>query len=126
MLWIVLTIFLIGIAVTMFRPLPLVILGMAIVTIGFFGAHSVASAWVGRRARADRALGSAFYLFFYYMGGSILGSVGGFAWTHGGWPGVAGFTGVLLALAVLIGIRLANILPLPPEAVPAEPLPPES
>jgi YNFM family putative membrane transporter len=126
MLWIVLLIFLVGIAVTMFAPLPLVIVGMAIVTVGFFGAHSVASAWVGRRARADRALGSAFYLFFYYMGGSILGSVGGFAWTHGGWPGVAGFTGMLLAMAVLIGIKLAKILPLPPAGLPSEPSPAES
>lgn len=126
MLWIVLVIFLIGIAVTMAAPLPLVIAGMAIVTVGFFGAHSVASAWVGRRARADRALGSAFYLFFYYMGGSVLGSAGGFAWTHAGWPGVAGFTGALIALAVLIGIKLAKILPLPPEGSPPEPLPTES
>ena len=115
MLWIALLIFLVGIAITMFAPLPLVILGMAVVTVGFFGAHAVASAWVGRRARADRALGSAFYLFFYYMGGSILGSVGGFAWTHGGWAGVAGFTSALIALALLIGIRLAKITPLPPE-----------
>ena len=115
-LWIALAIFLAGIAITLRAPLPLVVFGMAVVTIGFFGAHAVASAWVGRRARADRAQASAFYLFFYYMGGGILGSVGGFAWTHGGWPGVAAFTGGLIALAVLIGMRLARILPLPPES----------
>lgn len=118
-LWGFLLMMLAGIGITVFAPLALVILGTAIVTVGFFGAHSIASAWVGRRARADRAQGSSFYLFFYYLGGSVLGSVGGFAWTHAGWPGVAAFTAALIALATLIGLQLARIEPLPPEGSPA-------
>ena len=46
-------------------------------TIGFFGAHSVASSWVGRRATRDRAHATALYLFAYYLGSSVLGSLGG-------------------------------------------------
>ena len=39
-----------GLAMTLLQPLPLIILGIAVLTIGFFAAHSVASSWVGRRA----------------------------------------------------------------------------
>ena len=35
----------------------------------------------GLRAREGKAQASALYLFFYYMGASIAGSVGGFFWT---------------------------------------------
>ncbi len=112
MLWALLLLVLAGIALTVAEPLPLVILGIAVMTVGFFGAHSIASSWVGRRAGSDRAQASSFYLFFYYLGGSVLGSVGGFAWTHGRWPGVAAFTGGLIVLATLIGLHLTRVKPL--------------
>jgi YNFM family putative membrane transporter len=35
-----------------------------------------------------------------------MGSVGGWAWTHGGWPAVAGFTGVLLGAALLLALNV--------------------
>jgi YNFM family putative membrane transporter len=94
-------------------PLPLVILGIAIATIGFFGGHSVASSWVGRRARTDRGQATALYLFFYYLGSSLLGSAGGFAWTHAGWSGVTAFTSFLILVALLAGWRLSRVRPLP-------------
>ena len=56
-----------GVAATLLRPLPMVIIGIGLVTIGFFASHSVASSWVGLRAREGRAQASALYLFFYYM-----------------------------------------------------------
>lgn len=102
-----------GIALTAATPLPLVILGIAVVTAGFFGAHSIASSWVGRRARGDRAQAAALYLFFYYLGSSVLGSAGGVAWSWAGWPGVAGFCGVLGVAALGIGARLSGVPPLP-------------
>ena len=102
-----------GIALTAATPLPLVIVGIAVVTAGFFGAHSIASSWVGRRARGDRAQAAALYLFFYYLGSSVLGSAGGVAWSWAGWPGVAGFCGVLGVAALGIGARLSGVPPLP-------------
>ncbi len=35
---------------------------MAVLTFGFFGAHSIASGWVGQRALTARAQASALYL----------------------------------------------------------------
>ena len=72
-------------------PLLLIILGIGVATAGYFGAHSVASSWVSRRGHAAPAQAAAFYLFFLYVGSSVLGSAGGVAWTRAGWPGVAAF-----------------------------------
>ncbi|MBL7372855.1 MFS transporter, partial [Escherichia coli] len=62
---------------------------------------------------------AAFYLFFYYLGSSVLGSAGGIAWTGWGWNGVALFCGVLTLAALAIAAKLATVPPLPiPEATP--------
>ncbi len=107
-----------GVVLTAAAPLWLVILGIGIGTAGFFGAHSIASSWVGRRGRADRAQAASFYLFFYYLGSSILGSAGGIAWTHGGWPGVTAFCVVLTGLSLAIAAKLATVWPLPENITP--------
>ena len=111
--WVPVVLLALGAALTAARPLALVILGIAIVTIGFFGAHSIASAWVGRRAQGARGQAAALYLFFYYLGSSVLGSAGGVAWTRGGWPGVVSFCLVLGALALAGAALLARVAPLP-------------
>lgn len=49
MLWATIVLMLAGITLTLFSPLVLIIIGMLIFTFGFFGAHSVASSWIGRR-----------------------------------------------------------------------------
>jgi YNFM family putative membrane transporter len=84
--------------------LVLVILGVAVVTFGFFGGHSVASSWVGLRAREAKAQAAALYLFFYYLGSSVAGSAGGVFWDHAGWKGVAAFVAVLLLIALSIAV----------------------
>ena len=94
-----------GVGATLMRPLPVVIAGIGLVTIGFFASHSVASSWVGLRAREGKAQASALYLFFYYMGASTAGTIGGFFWTAYAWNGVAAFLIVLLAAALLIAGR---------------------
>ena len=82
--------------------MPLVIIGMLVFTFGFFGAHSVASSWVGRRARGANALASALYLFFYYLGSSLVGWTAGLAWGRWEWTGVVSVLLALLGLAMLI------------------------
>jgi YNFM family putative membrane transporter len=123
--WVPVVTLAIGTAMTAASPLPLVVLGIAVLTVGFFGAHSIASAWVGRRATANRGQASALYLFFYYLGSSVLGSAGGIAWTWAGWPGVTWFCLALGALALVLAAALARV---PPLAVsdPANPAPVEA
>ena len=67
-LWIGMSIMLFGVGMTLASSLGVIILGMAVLTFGFFGAHSIASGWVGQRALAARAQASALYLLCYYLG----------------------------------------------------------
>lgn len=110
--WLPIVVLILGIAATAMTPLWLIVLGIALVTIGFFGAHSIASAWVGRRAASNRGQGAALYLFFYYLGSSVLGSAGGIAWTRAGWLGVALFCVALAVASIVLAARLAMIRPL--------------
>jgi YNFM family putative membrane transporter len=114
--WVAVSVMLAGVAIAALRPLPLVVIGIGVMTAGFFGAHSIASAWVGRRAPGRRGKASALYLFAYYMGSSVLASAGGFAWTHGGWAGVTWFCLALGAVALAIAVLLSRVPPLPPRA----------
>jgi len=110
--WIPTALFLAGVVLTLAAPLPLIIIGIGLATGGFFGAHSIASSWVSRRAGVDRAQAASLYLFFYYMGSSVLGSVGGLAWGRAGWPGVIGFIALLIVGGLAMAVRLGRIAPL--------------
>lgn len=93
-------------------PLALLIAGVAVLTCGFFAAHSIASSWVGRRARSDRAQATALYLLAYYAGSSIAGPLAGAAWGAGGWTDVMTLAVTLLAVALLVSLRLRTMAPL--------------
>ncbi len=70
---------------------------------GFFAAHSVASSWIGPRARRAKGQASSLYLFSYYLGSSIAGTLGGVFWHSYGWNGVGGFIALMLVLAIWSG-----------------------
>ena len=113
-LWLVMSVMAAGLGLTLSHALPLIVLGMALFTFGFFATHSVTSSWVGRRARPPQALASALYLFFYYLGSSVVGWLAGHLWAWGGWNGVVLLLGTLLGGALLIARRLRSLLPLDP------------
>ena len=97
-----------GVLLTLPASLPVVVLGLAVMTAGFFAVHGVASGWVPARAHAGGvAAGQAasLYLFAYYLGSSVFGSLTGRAWTVGAWPGV-----VVLAVGARPGQRAARPL----------------
>ncbi|NIJ06504.1 YNFM family putative membrane transporter [Sphingomonas vulcanisoli] len=123
--WLPVVILIGGAGLTAAHPLALIVLGIALTTIGFFGAHSIASAWVGRRAQGRRGQAAAFYLFAYYMGSSLLGSLGGIAWTRDGWTGVSLFC-ISLGLIALIGAGLLALIPPLPIPDPNETVPVEA
>jgi YNFM family putative membrane transporter len=97
---------LVGLALTLAAPLVLIVAGVAVLTAGFFGAHSVASAWVAAGAPESRAQASSLYLFSYYAGSSLAGSAAGAAWSAGGWNAVVCLVGALLTCALGIAVRL--------------------
>ena len=95
-----------GLLLTAFTSLWLILPGMMLFTAGFFAAHSVASGWIGPRARRAKGQASSLYLFSYYVGSSVAGTLGGVFWHSYGWPGVTLFISTLLVLALLVGLRL--------------------
>lgn len=119
--WAVIAVMLAGVLITLARPLWAILFGMLVFTSGFFGAHSVASSWIGRRARTARGQASSLYLLSYYLGGSVAGTAGGWFWHAAGWPGVVGFVAMLLGAGVLIALWLIRVPVLPDAAVPPPP-----
>lgn len=100
------SIMLLGLLLTLFSSLWAIFIGMLLFTSGFFAAHSVASSWIGPRAKRARGQASSLYLFSYYLGSSVAGTLGGVFWHSYGWNGVGGFIAAMLVLALLGGIRL--------------------
>ena len=106
-----------GVLLTVLSSLPVVVLGLAIMTAGFFVVHGVSSGWVPTRAHAGGvASGQAasLYLFAYYVGSSVFGSLAGRAWTLGAWPAVVLLALTLVALSGLLAAWLRHIPSLDP------------
>jgi len=82
--------------------LAAVLIGATLVTIGFFAGHATASAWVNQHAGAHKSIASAQYLTVYYIGASLLGWAGGYAWQYLNWAGVA----ALVCVCSLVGVWL--------------------
>jgi len=98
-----------GLLLTLSAQIVAVVGGIIVFTIGFFGAHAIASAWVGFLAGQSRAQASSLYLFSYYMGSSISGTGGGFFYGSWGWTGVVTLILLLISLASLSGLRLRSL-----------------
>jgi len=98
-----------GTLITLAGSLVLIVVGVGIFTCGFFSAHAIASSWVGRRARTAKAQASSLYLFSYYLGSSISGTVGGLFWMHYGWNGVAAMIAILIVAAYGVAAMLLRM-----------------
>ena len=93
-----------GLLLTLPDSLPLALLGLVLITAGFFTGHCVASASVGRTATHGRAQASALYLAAYYQGNSLGGTLGADAYHAGGWNDtvLVGLTAMALAAGVTL------------------------
>jgi MFS transporter, YNFM family, putative membrane transport protein len=109
-----LVIMLCGVFLTLCPGIWLKLAGLTIIVFGFFGSHSIASSWVGRRALRNKAQASSLYLFFYYAGSSIGGTTAGVFWSLRGWDGVVGMITGFLLVALLIAFLLAKVAPVKP------------
>ncbi|MFJ7366415.1 MFS transporter [Peribacillus frigoritolerans] len=103
-------IMLMGALLTLLDPLLLKIMGLALFTFGFFGAHSIASSWVGSLAdKSEKAQASALYLLFYYAGSSIVGASGGLFLMKFGWGGVISAVSILILFAAACALMVEKV-----------------
>ena len=92
-----------GLWIMLIPSIYVVLIGLLIFTFSFFAAHSTSSSWVSVQSLQYRAVGSAHYLFCYYLGSSVLGSSSGLIWEAFGWHGLT----ISITLILLIGVRIA-------------------
>ncbi|MFF7747812.1 MFS transporter [Streptomyces sp. NPDC007971] len=101
-----------GLLLTLAASLPLVLLGLVLITAGFFAGHAVASSAVGKAATHGRAQAAALYQSAYYIGSSVGSTVGAAAFHAGGWAGTV-TVGILAVLGVVTitvaGSRAARV-----------------
>ena len=95
-----------GVVLTLFSSLPLIVLGIVVLTTGFFAAHTVASGWIGPLATQTKGHASSLYLLGYYLGSSVMGSAGGWFWLSGGWGAIVVFTLALFVLSLVAALRV--------------------
>ncbi|GCE51005.1 YNFM family putative membrane transporter [Thermosporothrix hazakensis] len=100
----------IGALITLEMNLWLKLLGVAILTFGFFGGHAIASSWVSERAGSGKAYASALYLFFYYVGSSVGNTGGGFFWSSFGWNGVISEIGLFALVCLILTLVLPFVM----------------
>lgn len=95
-----------GILLTLPGQLALVVAGLVVLTVGFFGAHATASGWAPVVGASAPARTSAAYVASYYAGSSVFGALVGLAWHAGGWGATAASVLVLVGLGLLAGLAV--------------------
>jgi MFS transporter, YNFM family, putative membrane transport protein len=102
----------VGVLLTLVPDLMVLIVGMAMLTAGFFAVHGVASGWVPVRAHAEgvsSGQAASLYLFTFYLCSSVFGSVAGWAWHTAEWSGVVALSVLLFAVAAALTLWLRGI-----------------
>ncbi|MFJ8490609.1 MFS transporter [Streptomyces sp. NPDC094038] len=97
-----------GLLLSLADSLPLVLLGLVLITAGFFAGHAVASSAVSKTATHGRAQASALYQSAYYIGSSAGSTVGALAFHSSGWSGTVG-VGLLAILGVVTITVLGSV-----------------
>lgn len=99
----------IGVFITQYNQLLIIILGLVIFSGGFFASHSTASSWIGSYTNTGKVQATSLYLFFYYLGSSIFGTFGGFFWFHFKWFGISFFIIIMLFIGIILSFKLKKI-----------------
>ena len=74
-----------GLLLTLMRPLPLIIAGLAVFSSGIFIFQAVGTVQTGIVAGKARSSAAGMYVTFYYVGGSLGAIVTGWTWVADGW-----------------------------------------
>jgi YNFM family putative membrane transporter len=99
-----------GISLSLVPALPVVIVGLALVTLGNFAAVTAAQLGVASATDRDRGLASAMYFSSYYVAGALGAYVPGLAWQSWHWTGVWALTAAAYAVALAAVVLSALVV----------------
>jgi YNFM family putative membrane transporter len=92
----------IGLAVSLSAQLPLLVFGLALVTLANWAGVTAAQIGVAEASDVDRGTASALYFSLYYLTGAVGGYLPGIAWERWGWQGVVTTGWIALGLAASV------------------------
>lgn len=105
----IIAIWIAGIALTLAPPLPLIVLGLAMMATCGLLCQAVSTSYVAVTAQAGRSSAVGLYVTSFYLGGSVGAAAGGGAWIWGGWPAcVAMMIAVLVIMAAIVTFAWAR------------------
>lgn len=78
-----------GVAGTLVRSVPFIVVSLVVLCVGMFAVQSTAPAFVNGNAAGAKGAAGALYVAFYYVGATLGSSLPGYAWQAWGWRGVA-------------------------------------
>jgi YNFM family putative membrane transporter len=94
-----------GIALLSVQLLPVLVLGLLMLTLGQFTAMPGVNLLVSEAGSSARGAAYALYLCCYYLGGSAGAVLPGILFTHLGWPGVLACCGASAVVALIAAQR---------------------
>ena len=98
-----------GALITLASPIAAKFIGLAVFISGLFTAHTTATSWIGRLDDVhDTAPAVSLYMLCYYIGGSVLAVLGGFAYAEVGWPAVIALIAAATLVAFVAALRLCR------------------
>ena len=118
----VIAVWVIGIMLTLAPPLPLIIAGLAISAACGLICQAVSTGYVTITAKVGRSSAVGLYVTSFYVGGSFGATLGGAAWTIGGWPACVAIVIVMLAImSAIVFFAWARRVPAATSLPPIEP-----
>lgn len=92
----------IGIVFTISSSLLFIVIGLCVLCLGFFTAHSLTAASVSEYATHHKGSATSLYLVSYYIGVTFGSSALGPLWGSAGWSGVVLLTAIVPVVYVMI------------------------
>lgn len=100
----------IGILLTLVPTTIGIVLGMCVICLGFFVAHSSMATSVNMEAQHHKSGASSLYLVSYYIGVAIGSSAFGHVWVCKGWHGIITIAALTLILYSLFAMISSNLI----------------
>lgn len=98
----------VGALITLSSNILVILVGLVVMTGGFFAAHSIASGSLVNRATVGRSQAASMYNLFYYAGSTALGWLGGVAYMWFGWVGTVWMVAAMATISAILVILYAG------------------